>query len=129
MDVLALHPDAVADLAQMIPSDRELVAVCLDEIESDPKLASNLLEHGFGADSTGPYGVKKWSRLWNRGLDIWRMRLWAAEKSGLNYRIFYAYLVTQQRYYVLAIVPRDQVEYDNANSQLAIRIRTAFDNL
>jgi mRNA-degrading endonuclease RelE of RelBE toxin-antitoxin system len=129
MAVLALHPDAKADLDGMIPSDAALIAVCLQEVESDPKLVARLLDDHFGEDATGHYGVKKWARLWNGGLDIWRLRLWKAECSGVNYRIFYAYLQTQQRFYILGIVPRDEVDYDDPNSQLEVRIRAAFDSL
>jgi len=47
----------------------------------------------------------------------------------LNYRIFYAYLTTQQRYYILAIVPKAEVDYDNPDHHLAARIRTAYNSL
>jgi mRNA-degrading endonuclease RelE of RelBE toxin-antitoxin system len=129
MAVLALHPDAKADLDSMIPSDASLIAVILQELESDPGLAANLTDDGFDENAQGAYGVKKWTRLWNAGLDIWRLRLWKAEWLGLNYRIFYAYLRTQQRFYILAIVPRDQVDYDDPNHHLALRIRAAYDEL
>lgn len=129
MPVLALHPDAKADLDGMSPADRATIAVCLQELESQPRLASNLLDHGFDEGHAGLYGVKKWSRLWKQGLDVWRLRLWDAEKQGLNYRIFYAYLPTQQRFYVLAVVPKDQVDYETPNSVLEIRIRAAFNSI
>lgn len=129
MAVLALHPDAKADLEGMVPSEASLIAVILAELENDPKLAANLTDDGFDENGEGPYGVKKWARLWGQGLDIWRLRLWKAEWLGLNYRIFYAYLRTQQRFYILAVVPKDQVDYDDSNHHLAIRIRAAYDGL
>jgi hypothetical protein len=129
MQVLALHPDAVADMGSMIPSDRQVIAACLQEMEVDPDLESNLLLHGFDEQKLGIYGVKQWSRLWRQGLDIWRMRLWGAERLGLQYRIFYAYLRTQQRFYVLAVVPKTEVNYDDPNHHLAARIRAAYNSL
>jgi hypothetical protein len=92
-------------------------------------LYSNLLQHGFNEEKFGIYGVKHWTRFWRQGLDIWRMRLWGAERLGLQYRIFYAYLRSQRRFYVLAVVPKTEVNYDDPNHHLAVRIRAAYDSL
>jgi mRNA-degrading endonuclease RelE of RelBE toxin-antitoxin system len=127
--VLALHPDAQADLDGLAPRDKALLMVCLEELESDPDLADNLLDDGYDETGAGTYGPKKWIRFYRQGIDIWRLRLWKAEAAGLNYRVFYAYLPKQLRFYVLAIVPRNQVDYDDPSHHLAIRIRAAFDAL
>jgi len=136
-NVLGLHPDAISDLEEIRRCAGNSVAadivVALEELETDPNLQANLLDKGFGTDARGHptanYGVKTWARLWQGGRDIWRLRCFALERRGPNYRVIYAYLRTQQEFLVLAIVPKDSIDYDDPNDALARRIRAAYDAL
>lgn len=132
MAVLALHPDAIADLQAIkkaSPRDAAAIVVALQEMEGDPNLADNLTDHGFGASATDPYHVSKWLRYWKRGVDLWRVKSWKLERLGLRYRIIYAYVVSTREYRVLAIARRDQIDYDDERHALNQRIRTAYDEL
>ena len=136
MAVLSLHHEAVSDLAAIRltePRHAALIQAALQEIEADPDLSANLLDHGFGLDANhrpcGLYGVKKWTRLWDAGRDIWRLRAWKLEGRNLNYRIVYAYLVQQRQFCVLAITPKAPFDYDDPNDPIAQRVSNAFDSL
>lgn len=120
------------DLQQISNADPDagaLIKVALQELRDDPDARDYLTDHGFGSDRNGRFGIKKWTRLWNLGLDIWRLRCWQLEDLGLNYRIIYAYVRGSGRYVVLAVLPKAKVEYDNDSDPYVIRIRAAYDNL
>lgn len=132
MAVLGLSGDAQSDLAKIRaadPAHAALLEVALQEVEGDPSLANNLLDHKFGENYDGPYSVSRWTRLWKRGLDIWRLRLMATEAAGLPYRIVYAYLRTQRTFCVLAIVHKSEIDYDDPNHPLTQRILATYNKL
>ena len=136
MSVLGLHADAIRDLEAIRgrrAHDADLIVATLEAIEEDPELADNLLDHGFGANANGPYNVSKWNRLWRDGMDLWRMRCANLERLGLRYRIVYAYIARighrGNRFVVLAIVQREEIDYDDPTHPLATRIRAAYDGL
>ena len=106
----------------------ELVAakidVFLQELEDDQDLLNSLTDHDFGARRKHAMHVSKWLEYWKKGADIWRVKLWALENIGLQYRIVYAYEPSVQKYHILAIVERDW-DYDESHP-ITLRILAAY---
>ncbi len=127
---LTLHPDAVADLRQLMVTDKFAagkVLALLQQAKSDPKIIDSLLDHGFGDNHQASYHVSKWFAFWNAGYNIWRLKLWMEPNGSLRYRIVYAYEPKTLQFHVLAIVHRDfNYETDHEITQ---RIRKAYNEL
>lgn len=107
---LFVHDDAAGDLEQLwqsAPKAAARIVVLLEELEGNQDLLDRLTQHDFGAHRTAVFHVSKWLKLWNRGKDLWRLKVWDLEDKGLRYRIVYAFVPSNKRYHVLAIAPRN----------------------
>lgn len=107
---LLIHHDAAQDLRELMVSDREaagMVLALLEQAKHDSTVLDSLLDHDFGAGRTEDYHVSKWWEWWNKGYNIWRLKIWTVPKGSLKQRIVYAYDPTQLQYHVLAVVHRD----------------------
>lgn len=40
-------------------------------------------------------------------MDLWRLKIWDLEKGRFNYRIIYAYQISNHCFHMLAVVHRD----------------------
>jgi mRNA-degrading endonuclease RelE of RelBE toxin-antitoxin system len=127
---LFVHDDAKADLRQLSRANKDataLILAVLEEIQGDQGLLDSLTVHGFGNDRSERFGVSKWLSFWDRGVDLWRLRIWDLEQLGAPYRVVYAYERGKQRYHILGIFHRD-FDY-NANDPRTKRVKNAYDNL
>lgn len=107
---LLIHPDAAQDLRALMVSDHAaagMVLALLEQAKHDSTVLDSLLDHDFGAGRTEDYHVSKWWEWWNKGYNIWRLKIWTVPKGSLKQRIVYAYDPTQLQYHVLAVVHRD----------------------
>ena len=130
MPSLFVHDDATADLEDLGDTEPRAAAriiALLQELQTDEDLLDRLTQHDYGYSGTADFRVSKWLAQWNRGKDLWRLKIWDLEDKGLRYRIVYAFLPGKQQYHVLAIVPRD-FNYD-PNHPLSRRIVLAYDDL
>lgn len=124
--MIRVHNDATGDLALIKAADlrgfSRLVAF-IQQLRADPRLVDKLLDHGYGADRTGGYSVMKWIGVKNvERLPAWRVKSWDMERQGLKYRIIYCYDWRDQSFNILAIVPRDQLDYDDLTHPIRLRI-------
>lgn len=127
---LSVHDDAKADLEDLWKKDTQaaaLIVAALQEIEGDQRLLDALTIHGFGKDRAERFEVGKWLAFWNKGVDLWRLRVWELDRLGAPYRVVYAYERGKQRYHVLGIFHRD-FDYD-PNDLRTKRVKRAYDNL
>ncbi|MBA1146401.1 hypothetical protein H0Z60_04945 [Ectothiorhodospiraceae bacterium WFHF3C12] len=127
---LKVHHNARADLQALrdqFPEAATQIATLLQEIKTDQDLLDRLTDHDFGASRTADFHVNKWLQQWNRGRDLWRLKIWDLEDKELQYRIVYAYVPTYRTYYVLGVCDRS-FDYDE-NSELTRRILAAYDDL
>ena len=130
MYFLCVHEDAAFDLERLWsvePDAAARILVLLEELEGNQDLLSSLTEHGFGEYTDEDYSVSKWLAFWNRGRDLWRLKIWDLEDKGLYYRIIYAYVPETQHYHVLAIAPRN-FNYDTSHP-ISRRIYKAYEDL
>lgn len=127
---LLIHPDAAQDLRALMVSDRAaagMVLALLEQAKHDSTVLDSLLDHDFGAGRTEDYHVSKWWEWWNKGYNIWRLKIWTVPKGSLKQRIVYAYDPTQLEYHVLAVVHRD-FDYKR-NHAVTNRILQAYRDL
>lgn len=130
---LFVHQDAEGDLEQLWADDPTAAArigVLLEECEGTEDLEANqdlldhLTIHNFG---DAAINVSKWLEHWNKGANLWRLKLWGLETRGMRYRIIYAFVPGKRHYHVLAIAPRD-FNYES-NHELTKRILRAYAEL
>lgn len=130
MASLHTHNDATDDLEELWDEEPQAAAritAFLEELESNQDLLDRLTQHNFGAYHLEDFHVSKWFEHWNKGQDIWRLKIWDLEDVGLKYRIIYAFLPNNHQHHVLAIVHRDfDYETDHPITQ---RILEAYQQL
>jgi hypothetical protein len=129
---LFIHGDAEADLESLRREHQEIadeVLIRLQELQGDQELLDALTDDNFGANQSAEIHVRKWARLWKAGQDIWRLKFWKLADYGIPLRIVYAYLPGARRYYVLAVVHKEDINYDDPDDPLSQRILRAYWNL
>lgn len=127
---LHIHDDAESDLEGLRKKEPQAAArfiVLFQELESDQDLLDRLTQHNYGSNESADIQISKWFEQWNKGRDIWRLKVWDLEKKGLYYRAIYAYKLGKREYHVLGIVPRDfNYEEQHPLSQRILRAYRAL---
>lgn len=129
---IALHEDAKRDLDALYKVDEDAAAdieVFLEEAKFNQYTLENLTHHGYVHYDDQAYNVKEWQKAKKKRLNLWRLRLMWLENAASEYRIVYAFHPIEFRYYVLGVVPRRELDYDNFNSPISQRIINAYDDL
>lgn len=127
---ILVHDDARRDLEKLwdeAPLAAARITVLLEELEGNPDLQDRLTQQDFGAYGSADFHVSKWVSQWNKGRDLWRLKVWDLENQGLRYRVVYALIRGRQDYRVLGIVPRT-FNYD-PDHELTRRILAAYQDL
>jgi len=127
---LFVHVDAETDLEKLwvvAPKAAARISVLLEELEGNQDLLDRLTQHDFGNFRSADFHVSKWLNQWNKGRDLWRLKVWDLEDKGLKYRVVYAYVPGKSQYHVLGIVSRE-FDYDPRH-ELSRRIIAAYENL
>ena len=127
---LFVHDDAEDDLNALwdqAPETAARITVLLEELEGNQDLLDRLTQHDFGAYGSRDFHVSKWIEQWRKGKDLWRLKVWELEKTGVRYRIVYAFVPGKGQDPVLGIVTRE-FNYE-ADHELSRRILTAYENL
>lgn len=127
---LQVHDDAEADLEALFrrsPRVASRILVLLEEVEADQDLLDRLTQQDFGQDRATEFQVSRWIRQWNKGKNLWRLKVWDLEDKGIRYRVVYAFVPQRRQYHVLGIVPRS-FNYED-DHPLTLRILAAYDAL
>jgi hypothetical protein len=127
---LFIHEDAQADLEELWTREPRAAARLLavfEQLEGDLDLLDRLTQHDYGAHRSADFHVSKWFDQWNKGRDLWRLKVWDLEDKGLRYRVVYAFTPKEHHYHVLAIAPRE-FDYDSSHP-LSQRILRAYQEL
>lgn len=124
--LIRVHNDATCDLKRIKESDPEgfyrLVAF-IQQIRTDARLVDKLLDHGHGSDRKEPISVMKWIGVQKvERLNVWRVKSWDLERQRLKYRLIYCYNWPDQSYNIMAIVPRDEIDYDDPSHPIRLRV-------
>ena len=132
MPYLFICEDAENDLEELwelAPKVAARITVLLEELKGNQDLLDRLTQHDFGYSGTADFHVSRWYEHWNKGKDLYRLKVWELEELGakLRYRIVYAFLPRKNHYHVLAVVPRE-FNYES-NSPYTIRILKSYEEL
>ncbi|TPQ24918.1 hypothetical protein C2U68_17220 [Methylomonas koyamae] len=127
--MIELHNDASQDIRSLLKENKahalKLVAF-INQLKADPSLQAHLLDHGFGADRNGTISISKWITMRKTAnIPAWRMRAWSLEKQGLNYRIIYVYSWLDKNYYIMAVIKREDIDYDDPTHPIQLRIKNS----
>lgn len=117
-----VHDHAEEDLDLIWESDPEAAATILstlEQLEADPKVIDKLTTHGDNVVGTSLINVKQWQSM-RKKADLWRFR--ALDTPATSYRVIYGYQWQTHQLCVLAIVHKENFDYDDLNSPLAFRI-------
>jgi len=126
-----LHQSAADDLRRLSVPETAVVAArivsLIQQLNADPTALGKLLDHGFGKFRTEDIDVSKFLKFWNKGKDLWRLKVWELEDQGFAYRVLYAYVPATHRFHILAVVHRD-FNYDSSHP-ITQRILKDLDDL
>ena len=123
---LEVHESARADLRILAVQDKKAAArilALLEEIRADANFLDLLLANGRGKHRVADFefNVKSWREATKHvSGELWRLRVFGRETTG--YRIVYGYHWQTQQLCVLAVAPKEQVNYDNVDTGLAERV-------
>ena len=121
MSFIELHDHAKDDLRELRVADLAAfsdAAMLLEQIRSDPKAIDKLTTFGNNSVGDNRINVKRWIKADPR--NIWRLRF--LDSAATTYRIVYGYHWQTQTLHVLAVVKKEEFDYDNPCSEIARRI-------
>lgn len=120
---IEVHPHAEADLEAFWVKQPEAAAgvvSVLEQIEADPGLLDKLTQRGDNQLGRLRVNVKRWQRVRPRPGDLWRLRI--LDTPATSYRVVYGYHMAMRRICVLAVVHKQDFDYDDLTSAIAQRI-------
>ncbi|MCH8071674.1 MAG: hypothetical protein IIA09_06985 [Proteobacteria bacterium] len=128
---LEVHDEAEEDLERLLedePQAAGAILAFLQELRGDPDLLDCLTITDFGKYGEERFSATSW---WNEQpqRNLWRVKIWDLENQGLQYRIIYAYAGQPRKYHVLAVVDRDNIDYDDEQHPTTQRVRRLYDDL
>lgn len=129
---IVLHDDVADDLRRIrvrSPSAEKRILAVLEAAEDDSVLMSMLQCGHYRTYGDADTDIKRWVLARQLGYAIHRLRAFYIEEYGFNYRVIYAVDSSEDYCYVLAIAHRDDIDYDNANHPLNLRIFNAYRSL
>lgn len=114
---------ASSDLEAIYLVDEEsasIIVSILDEMDNDEELADTLIIHHYRDIQDPAYDVSRFQAFYHKGFNIYRLKCWDYQGSVVPYRVVYAHY--RDRIYVLAVVERGKLNYDDKNSEINQRI-------
>lgn len=117
-----VHHNAREDIRQLAATEKKAAAavlVVLEQLSADPKAIDKLTTHGDNFVGVSRLNVKRWESA--RGLgNLWRFRV--LDTPATVYRVVYGYHWQTRQLCVLAVVHKDQFDYDDLTSNISKRI-------
>lgn len=125
-----IHEHAADDLRALALTDRQAVAtilVFLQELKNAPQNAIDLLTtRGNNEFKDFKFNVDDWKSAAKFG-NLWRLRI--LETPATVYRVIYGYNWKAKQLCVLAIVKKDEYDYDDLKTLINQRIITDWNSL
>lgn len=121
-----IHHHAVQDIHRIKGTDPDAVAavlVALEQIQADPNAIDLMTTRGNIDIGVVRLNVKVWESAKGTG-NFWRFRV--LDSPATNYRVVYGYHWQTRQLCVLAIVHKDDFDYDDHQSSVAKRIFAAW---
>lgn len=120
-----VHEHAAQDLNTIAAADPQAVAAVLavlEQLEADPNAIDKLTTYGNNDVQEGQINVRRWitaSKQARRGY-LWRFR--ALDSPATNYRVVYGYHWQTRQVCVLAVVHKENLDYDDLTSGIGHRV-------
>ena len=117
-----VNAHAVTDLEAISVSDPDAAAamlIALEQIEADPNAIDKLLTKGDNIFGAAHVNVKAWQAVKKKG-NLWRFRI--LDTPATVYRIVYGYHWQTKQLCILAVVHKEEFNYDDLTSDIARRI-------
>lgn len=119
---LDVHSHAEEDLDRLWETDSAAAAavvVCLEEMRGDPDLLDKLTTRGDNLFGRQSVNVKQWKAP-GRTTNLWRFRI--LDTPATSHRVVYGYNWHTKQLCVLAVVHKDEFDYDDLGSEIGKRI-------
>lgn len=123
------HPDTQADFQRIVvksPSAKSRIVAALEAASEDATLLNNLSLNYYRTYGEHDTDIKRWVVALQLGYTLRRFRFLYLEENGYHYRIVYATDDVDDYCYILAILRRDEINYDDPNDPINQRIFTAY---
>ncbi|MHB0989833.1 MAG: type II toxin-antitoxin system RelE family toxin [Burkholderiales bacterium] len=122
-----LRKNAEDDIRKLRTTNKPAAAavmVALEQIEADPKAIDKLTTHGddpdVGKDDPVRLGIKRWETAKRHSVLLWRFRIF--DTPATVYRVVYGYHWQTKQICILAVIHKEEFDYDNLDSDIAKRI-------
>jgi mRNA-degrading endonuclease RelE of RelBE toxin-antitoxin system len=118
-----IHEHAAEDIRRLWKTDARAasaVTAALEQVQADPDVIDKLTQHGDNQFGQFWLNVKRWLQARNKKGDLWRFRIF--DTPATSHRVVYGYHWQTRQICVLAVVHKDEFDYDNLQSDLAKRI-------
>ena len=125
--MVRVHNDAAGDLRRIALVDAFVaarLAAFIQQLRDDPQLVARLLDNGYGEKGKTEISVKQWTtlnRAWH-GRVFWRVRSYDLESNGIDYRFLYLYNWRDLSHNILAVVLKDDFDYDKPSDPIRQRV-------
>lgn len=132
MPVFVLHDDVKDDFKRISvnsPAAVGRIAAALEAAEEDETLLQHLHSKHYRTYGDHDIDVKKWALANRLGYALSRFRFFYLEENGFLYRIIYALDDEYDECHVLAILRRDEIDYDDPDHPINQRIFCAYQGL
>jgi hypothetical protein len=124
IDLIKVHNDATNDLKSIKNINKDLfsrILMLIQQLKNDEKLIKILLDHKSGKEEK--ISVQELVRVKRQeNLIIRRLKFNELEKDGIKYRIIYYFDWKLNDYYIMAIINRNDLDYDNPNDTTICRV-------
>src|SRR5690625_3634773 len=129
---LSFHADVDKDIEEIALLDSVAVArfyAFFAEVKNDPSL---LQSNSVAIEESDSYISEKidigpWSSMRKSGRNLWRLRFSDFAYREPDYRIIYFTHETLKQIVIIAILKREDIDYDNPNDPIFRRIASAYD--
>lgn len=126
-----VHSHAESDIDKIWLKDPDAAAdviATLEQLRVDPNLIDKLTTHGDNMAGPVRLNVKRWERMRNlKGGDLWRFRM--LDTYATSYRVVYGYRYQTRQICILAVVHKNEFDYDEPSHPLAKRIAADWSSL
>lgn len=127
---LDISPGAADDLRRLRQSDPKAwaaFAALIQEANANPRALDILTTYGNSDLGKQRVNVKPWARMQAQQQNLWRLR--ALDCAATGYRMVYGYYWPNGQLCVLAVVKKEEFNYDDSTSPIVIRIERDWQSL
>lgn len=131
MFYLHVHNNATRDIKHISIKDMDTakqLAALIEQIRNDQDLLDRLTQNNYGINQTANFNVSQWYGQQRQDRNLWRLKDWDLINQGLQYRIVYAFTPINT-YHVLAVLHRNELDYDDETNLYTSRIISDYDEL